>query len=302
MIFGGVKTIAAIVVLGGLAWGGFQIAEALRGKMPAKTVAEQAVPVKQVVLTTDGMLDQTWLVRTLALPKNATLMELNLYALRARLLASGQVRSATLTRDFPATLSVSLSEQSPLARVKAQLGNQEPRVFLVARDGTVFEGVGFDERMVATLPWLDGVKLERQGERFAPIAGMETVAALLGKAKLEAEHLYRTWKVVSLARLETDREIEVRADGVARILFGTNEDFFRQLARLDALLDEAKAHTDRPLREVNLAIGAQVPVAFEEPAVPEGAKGAVKPAAGFSNLQTKFKGNAGGPPALPGKL
>lgn len=279
LVFSGFKTVAAIVVVGGLVWGGFQIGAALRGKTPTKAVAEQAVPVKEVVLTTDGVLDRKWLVRTLAIPKNATLMELDLYRLRERLMASGQVRSATLTRNFPATLSVSLSEQWPMARVKAQWGTEEPRMLLVARDGTVYEGVGFDEAMVATLPWLDGVKLERQGERFAPVAGMETVADLLGKAKLEAEHLYRTWKVVSLARLQTDREIEVRANGVARVIFGTNEDFFRQLARLDSLLDAARAQTDKPLREINLAIGAQVPVAFEEPVAANGAAGTTKPAA-----------------------
>jgi cell division protein FtsQ len=172
-----------------------------------------------------------------------------------------------LTRNFPATLTVSLSEQSPVARVKAQVGTDEPRALLVARDGTVFDGVGFDGAMVTTLPWLDGVKLARRGPAFAPIAGMEAVADLLAKAKLEAEHLYRTWQVVSLARLDADGEIEVRAQGVEKIIFGTHEDFFRQLARLDALLDMAKAQTDQPLREVNLAIGSQVPVSFADPAL-----------------------------------
>jgi cell division protein FtsQ len=296
MVFGGVKTVAAIAILGGLTWGGFEIAAALRGKAQPQAVAAQAVPVKEVVLVTDGVLDQKWLVRTLALSKNATLMELDLYRLRARLLASGQVRSATLTRNFPATLTVSLSEQSPVARVKAQLGAEEPRMFLVARDGTVFDGVGFDGQMVDTLPWLDGVKLARQGETFAPIAGMNTVADLLGKAKLEAEHLYRTWHVVSLARLESDREIEVRAENIGRILFGTNEDFFRQLARLDALLDRAREQTDRPLREINLAIGAQVPVAFEEPPVADGAAGSAG-SAKASSLRTPPAGTA--KPALP---
>ena len=74
---------------------------------------------------------------------------------------------------------------------------------------------GFDPAMVATLPWLDGVKLARRGAGFAPIAGMKAVADLLASAKLEAEGLYRTWQVVSLARLASDGEIEVHTrDGM----------------------------------------------------------------------------------------
>lgn len=264
MVWSGLRTTLAVVVLGGLVWGGFEIAGTLRGKPRQLSAAAEAVPVKEIDFTTDGVLDKHWVIETLALPKGASLVQLDLYQLRARLIASGQVRTATLTRTFPATLTVSLSEHSPMARVMAQIASDETRMFLVARDGTVFEGVGFDQELLATLPWLDGVKLTRERDGFQPIVGMPAVAELLAKAKLEAENLYRTWEVVSMARLESDGEIEVRASNVKRIIFGTNEDYFRQLARLDLLLDKAREHTDRPLREVNLSIGAQVPVAFDE--------------------------------------
>ena len=84
---------------------------------------------------------------------------------------------------------------------------------------------------------------------------------------MEAEHLYRTWQVVSLARLESDGEIEVRDRSVAKIFFGTNEDFFRQLARLDLLLDTARKQTEKSPNVINLSIGAQVPVTFDDPAL-----------------------------------
>ena len=273
VVWSAVKTVTAILVAGALAWAGVQIAAMLRGN--AKKIAEagEAQPVKEIVLATDGVLDQRWLVRTLALPKGVTLMQLDLYQLRARLTASGQVRAATLTRTFPATLTVTLMENSPVARVMAQEGGEPPRMLLVARDGTVFAGEGFDPAMIQTLPWLDGVTLARRGNGFAPIAGMEKAADLLGKAKLETEHLYQTWQVVSLARLESDHEIVVQTRGGMKITFGTAADFFPQLARLDALLDAARARTDQPVREVNLAIGAQVPVVFEDakpvPGAPE---------------------------------
>ncbi len=295
VMWGTTKTAAAVVLLAALAWGGFEIAGTLRGK-PEKLATAEAVPVKEVVLITDGVLDQKWLVRTLALPKGLTLMQLDLYKLRTQLLASGQVRAATLTRTFPATLTVSLAENSPVARIKAQIGDEEPRMFLVARDGTIYDGVGFDTEMLETLPWLDGVKLTRAGDRFAPIAGMTTVADLLAKAKLEAEHLYRTWQVVSLSRLATDGEIDVRAAGVARIRFDTTRDYFRQLARLDSLLDAARAKTDQPIREINLATGTQVPVAFEDPAL---APAAIDPKTGRPVPPSSVKAMPATLPVIP---
>jgi hypothetical protein len=263
----GIKTVTVVVVVAGLGWSGFEIAAALRGSPKRFSGAAPAVPLSEVVLITDGVLDQKWLAQTLALPKKATLMELDLYRLRSTLMTTAQVRSATLTRNFPATLTVSISEHSPVARIMAQMNGEVPRKFLVAREGIVFDGIGFDAEMISTLPWLDGVRLVRQGDGFVPIAGMETVADLLAKAKMEAEHLYRSWQVVSLARLESDGEIEVRDRNVAKIFFGTNEDFFRQLARLDLLLDNVRIQTDKSPHEINLSIGSQVPVSFDDPAL-----------------------------------
>lgn len=259
------KTIFAGALLCGLVWGGYEIGAVLRGNPRVLSATAEAVPVKEIVLTTDGVLDHEWVVKTLGLPRKVSLMQLDLHVLQAKLLETRQVRTANVARVFPATLTVSISEYSPVARLMAQVGRDEPQAFLVSREGVVFEGFGFDPAMVKTLPWLAGVKLERDGEGFLPIAHMEVVADLLAKAKLEAEHLYRTWHVISMERFESDHEIEVRAKDVGRILFGVNDDFFRQLARLDSLLDAARARTDRPLREVNLAIGAQVPVTFEDP-------------------------------------
>jgi hypothetical protein len=262
VVLGILKTTGCVVVLALLAWGGLEVVGTLQKNPAPGGDTLPAAPVKDLVLVTDGVLDQAWLARALALPKNASLMALDLYQLRARVLASGQVRSATLTRNFPSTLTVSLAERAPVARLAAQDGNAEPRTLLVARDGVVYEGVGYDPKMIETLPWLAGVKLTRVGGAIQPLAGMAPVADLLAKAKLEAEHLYGTWRVVSLARLESDAEIEVATRDATRITFGINEDFYRQLANLDAILDAAQAHPEKSPREINLAVGTQVPVAF----------------------------------------
>jgi cell division protein FtsQ len=188
-------------------------------------------------------------------------MGLDLDQLRAKVLADPQVASASVSRNFPDTLTVRLSERSPVVRLMAQQAGGAPRMLLVSRDGVAFEGAGFDPAMVDSLPWIEGSAVVGQGASIAPIAGMSVVSDLLASARLEAEGLYRTWQVISVGRLASDGEIEVRTKAGMRVVFGTNENFLRQIARLDLLIDSTTDPT-RPLTRVDLSLGAQVPVAY----------------------------------------
>jgi cell division protein FtsQ len=256
------RAVGGAVTLALVGWMAWQVAALMR-PAPGGALAEgRARPLRPPVLVTDGVLTNAWLARTLALPPGATLMSLDLFRLRARVLAEGQVSSATVERNPPDGLTVRIAERSPVARVMAQVGREEPRPWLVARDGVVFSGTGFEPALLATIPWLDGVRLTRRGAGFAPIAGMAAAAELIALAKLEADAMYRTWQVVSLARVESDHLIEIRTRDGVRVLFSTTGDYLRQLARLDLLVAAAKEDPLRPLREVNLALGSQVPVRF----------------------------------------
>lgn len=240
-----------------------------QGKMSA---AVNAAPVDKITLRTDGVLTEGWVARTLALRKGITLMELDIDDLRVQLEAHHQVSSATVRRRFPSTLEVSLAERAPVARISARDPQGVAQILLVARDGVVFSGVGFDQKFRRTLPFLDGIKLVRDEGRLRPIQGMDVASQLLATARNEAPHLYKDWKVVSLAKLEDEQEIIVQSEKVQRIVFTARSDdaFLKQIAQLDVLLDSVRAQTDQPVREINLAIGRmsdgrmQVPVTFSD--------------------------------------
>ena len=89
-------------------------------------------------------------------------------------------------------------------------GNEE--MLYVARDGAVFPGRNYDEPLVATLPWLAGVNLQRDraGSGFVRLDGMEAVSELLGTARSSAPALARDFQVVSLARFAADGVLLVR--------------------------------------------------------------------------------------------
>ena len=254
-----ISGLAAAVTLAG--WAVYELAHSWTTDRAALTTAVHSAPVRDTVLITDGVLSQKWVADTLALPKGASLMALDLRALRDRLLAHGQIRVAVLTRSFPDTLVVTLQERSPVARIQASEGPGLTKQLLVAKDGVAYAGIGYDQPLLATLPWLDGVRLVRTGQGYAPIPGMADVSALLSTAQLQAPHLYRDWLIVSLARLDSADEILVKAQDVPQVVFSRKRDFYKQIAQLDYVMDAAIALPEAAgLQSVNLTLEGQVPV------------------------------------------
>ncbi len=284
-VLAGANITAFILLALEVIWGCCEIISSWRTEPKRIASAADMVPVreKDLMLATDGVLDKTWLAERLALPKTATLIELDLHKLQARLADGGQVKTATVAKKFPATLLVTLTERSPVARLRAETG----RDFLVARDGVVYAGTGYGATMLETLPWLDGVKLVRRGDGFAPLTRMDVVADLLDHSRKETPQLYQTWKVVDLSRLDSDAEIEVRSSEIPRIIFSTELNFFTQLSRLDYARDQPGP----PLKMINVGLGPQVVVTYDETAagrprtLPEASKPAVPALFAFPNLQ-----------------
>jgi len=258
--------VGLILVLGAGAWGVYEFVNLWETNPTRITAPTKGVPIRDFASRTDGVLDKAWVQRTLALPKIASLMELDLIDLKRRLEESGQVSKAVIERRFPDVLVVTLQERAPVTRVMARIGDAAPVAFMVARDGMVYSGFGYDESMAEALPFIDGVRLVREGFGFARIDGMDAVADLLGTAQASAPALYRSFKIVSLARFGLDRTLTVKSTEVEVITFGSSQDsFYRQLARLDYILEETRNQaTAGQLKSVNLAIGdKQVPISFD---------------------------------------
>jgi len=258
--------VGVVLVLGAAAWGVYDIVNLWETNPSRITAPTKGLPIRDFVVRTDGVLDKSWVQRTLELPKAASLMELDLADLKRQLEESGQVSKAVIERRFPDVLAVTLQERTPVTQVMALIGDAAPVSFMVARDGMVYSGFGYDPVMAGELPFIDGVKLIREGYGFVRIDGMESVADLLGTAQVSAPALYRSFRVVSLARFALDRTLAVKSTEVELITFGASQDsFYRQIARLDYILEETRRQEGvGQLKSVNLAVGdKQVPIAFD---------------------------------------
>jgi len=231
----------------------------------------ESVPLREIVARTDGVLDLAWVKSALAVEPGVGIMSLDLNVLQDRLLASGQVHTAVVSRRFPDVISVVLEERSPVLRVPSHGMESAPGSLYVARDGAVFSGLGFDETLISGLPLLKGVTLARDtsGRGFARIDGLAAVSDLLGTARASSPSLSRSFQSVSLERFARDRLIIVGTSEVAEIIFGASAElgYFQQLARLDYILDELRTRATPPaVRSINLSLGGrQVPVSLMPP-------------------------------------
>ena len=254
-----VGTICTLGVAG--AWGLYTVVHSWETDRASLAAAVHSEPVREIASITDGVLTKKWTAEALGLSKSASLMALDLPVLRDKLLTNGQVRVAVITRNFPDTLVVTIQERTPVARVQASEADGQAKQLLVARDGVVYEGFNYDPKMLASLPWLDGVRLVKTGEgKFELITGMADVADLLGMAQLEAPQLYRGWQIVSLARLEARDEIVVKAQDIPEIVFSRKRDYRKQIAQLDYVVDSVRVLPEPSLLSVNLSLEGQVPV------------------------------------------
>lgn len=292
LILAGARTVAVGCFIAGVAWGGWTVFEALQHDGLPKSAAAKTVPLKtpELQTTRDGVLDNAWLVRTLRLPAGISLIELDLANLRERLLADRQVLSAGLTRHFPDRLTVQLTERTPIARVRVMENGQE-RDFLVATDGVVYLGTGYDPAMLRTLPWLDGMHLARDGTGFRATVDLDPVARLLVAAQYSAPHLYRTWQTVSLTRLALDREVEVINGQGVTVVFNAKGEYFPQLARLDYVLERRERLQAAGPGRIDLSLGREVPFTIEPVAATETRPGVVKaqPATPNPTFQLRIK-------------
>ncbi len=252
------RTACLLVMVGGLAgagvylWSGFE--------RPSETLAPvvRSEPLREVVLLTDGVLTKSWVLDRLGLPEGIALMAVDLERARLALESEGQVRNAVVSRDFPATLVVTLEERVPVLRALVPAENARREALFVARDGTIYRGFNYDAAMVASLPWVDGVRLSRRGSGFLPLEGIDRVSELLLAAQADAPHLAATFRVVSLA--ESPRLV-VRTEAVRELVFEAGN-HRRQLARLDYILDHfARSGTPAGgLARIDLSIPSQVAV------------------------------------------
>jgi cell division septal protein FtsQ len=220
--------------------------------------------------TTDGVLTDGWAMNFLNLHAGDSLENVDVYNLRSRFLSLAQIKEASVERVLPSTLRIHVSERKAWLRVAVDDGKGGYQVYLLARDGTVFAGQDFPEKIMSQLPWMSGYTLHRSKDHgFQPVPGMNQVADLLAAAREHAPKIAALWTVVNLSKFDPRPEappygslIKIQSGSLGELTFAANvpgNDFESQLKHLAFVAEQLDAKP-MVLRGLDLSLGNQVVV------------------------------------------
>lgn len=223
-------------------------------------------PVEKVIFDTDGVLPTSWLGSVIELRRDTTMMEIDIYGMKQQLEAHGQVKSASVERQFPNSLKIKIKEQEPVMRMRVMGANEQPELRIVSREGTIYRGVGYPQATLRKLPYL--IPYRRPEGGVLPLVGIGAVADLLEVTRFTQPNFYKTWQLVSLEHYSGDPEmagevIEVRTSVVPRIIFGFNTSFEQQLDRLSVIFDYVQSRGNPELKRIDLSLPDSAAVQFK---------------------------------------
>jgi cell division protein FtsQ len=211
-------------------------------------------------------LPDGWLSRVIGLRRGLALMEADIHDIRTRLEAHGQVKSASVKRVFPDALQIRVREREPVLRMRVAGAGDQPELRIVARDGTIYEGVGYPRASLRGMPYL--IPYRHADGRIQPMRGIERVAELLEVTRRTQPNFFRSWQIVSLKYYSGDPDlpgqvIEVQTTRVPRIIFGLSTSFAQQLDRLAVVLDYVQNRGNPAVKRIDLSLRESAAVQFE---------------------------------------
>lgn len=218
-----------------------------------KSLLSPQIPLRTVKFSSDGVLSRDWLAGHVETLQGEKLMELELGELKLKLERSGQVAEAQITRQMPNILRIHIVERQPLLRARVRETDGSMADLLIARDGTVYRGTGYDTSTLRSLPFLAGVGLKRSANGYQPLAWAPQLAAFMEQASARLPDPYAEWKSIAVEEFSDEartafRRVRIQSRHSGELIFSTEalDIQIRQLLRVARALEgrEGIAHID----------------------------------------------------------
>lgn len=130
----------------------------------------------QLAFFSDGQLDISYFKKHFPNLQTKGLLTIDIAKVQSRLLKNPQILSATVEREFPATLKITLRERKPLARIKLKL-NKKVQTFYLGADGAFFTSSNY--KAPNSLPYIQNANLKLKDGQLAPIAAATSVSEII---------------------------------------------------------------------------------------------------------------------------
>lgn len=216
----------------------------------------------KIDVKTDGVLDLKSISKQLKEYAYGQFLSLDIQSMKVHLESIDQIQSISITKDFPATLIVSLKEHLPIAKLAIKQHNTI-KVLLVSQEGAVYTPLNYSKNQIKQLPWLDGVKLVKSHSKYLPLQ-IGPLSRLLMLAKEKKPHLYEQFQVIQCQGIDSNDKalwssITIKSPLWGLITFSTYN-YEKELDRLDSILMELKAKKIYQTRSIDLAFTNQAVV------------------------------------------
>ncbi|QYY35773.1 FtsQ-type POTRA domain-containing protein [Ruficoccus sp. ZRK36] len=235
----------------------------LNTKSDKLSVVGASGPLRNIYFQTDGVLTREWLMERLDLPDDIALADVNIEAIRSQLAEEGQTREVSVEKRFPDALMVSVKERRPVQKLVIVDASGRKGLWLVDAEGVVYRGAHYAIDQLEPLPFLDVAQVARQGNRYGPVPGVETVCELMNQAQIGYPEIYSQWRIISLRDFSGDPEelgatIRVVTRDKHEIIFSPTG-FDGQLERLRKIYAHLEEKQIGPVRRIDLS--------FQEPII-----------------------------------
>ncbi len=216
-------------------------------------------PVSDISFSTNGVLHKRWFQNWFGPLRDRSLMQLDIERIQSELIKEPQISFARVSRKFPSTLQIELTEQKPILRICLRSKNKGEQTWMVSRDGSLYLGMCYSNASISHLPFLDIrpslFKRNSSGDGYEKLEGVPAVAPLLELARSEYPGFYQNWQVVSYQRPFDDdpgAHIHIKSRKVKSLRFSPR-DFESQLRRLKYLLYEPDFQRTKVVDSIDLS-------------------------------------------------
>lgn len=211
-----------------------------------KRTPNNKLPLQTVRFETNGHITKKFLIKALAIKKDAMFNDVNIFALKKRLLNISQIRDVYIERQFPASIFIKLDERTPLLKFIVQNENKLELLFIDKEDGSIFRGSCLPKQVILDTPYVE-LNLEKTTKNkigYKPIAGTKHIEHLITLLRTEYPYIYKDINKFSLLRYDPRpganwSRIEIYQKSGKVIVFNPNN-LEMQLLNLDYLLNERR--------------------------------------------------------------
>lgn len=224
----------------------------------------QPQPFKKLVFSTNGILTEAWLKSHLSMPWGKDLLSINLEKLQTRILRYHQIKAVDISREFPDTLKITLTERTACSKIFV-LKDSEKSIRLISKEGFIFPPVGYKKEMIRLLPTISNIpqKLIIKDE----ILGFCFISEMIDFLKENAKDLLLNLRCISLQNFDPFLQkhwhcvdLELRNSFTIVFPLASPE---KALNKLKSILNALSKKQRNSLRKINVALTAPT-IEFQE--------------------------------------